>query len=204
MRAVQSQVAGDFAPVWNRTAWLDTDPVDRTDPRAWRVIIKDRPGNGERHDARAWHGFRDGVPTAFVYAQSAKDDHQDWSSYLSHEVLEMLVDERTDSLVRVSIGYQAQLWYREVCDPVMGTDYRMDGVALANFVYPSWFEAKGLPPYDRCGKLTAPFQVLVSGYATYLEAPGGLVARQHVGVAFPGVVPVTGGPAAPGTPKEKV
>lgn len=75
---------------------------------------------------------------------------------LSHELLEMLVD--PDGL-RVMGGTLA-----EVCDPVSNETYPLDGVMVADFVYPSWFTPGATGPYDA---LRLPISPLTSRYGQF-------------------------------------
>ena len=55
----------------------------------------------------------------------------------------------------------------EMCDPVEEDIFMVDGIAMSNFVYPSWFEPFKHPPktkYDHLGKLKKPFSMTKGGY----------------------------------------
>ncbi|MGB1014164.1 MAG: hypothetical protein ACPG4T_08535 [Nannocystaceae bacterium] len=65
-----------------------------------------------------------------------------WTVTLSHEVLEMLVNPRTDRLVRGPAPYQGgknTLYVEEICDPVSARKYELDDISVSDFVYPGWF-----------------------------------------------------------------
>lgn len=106
----------------------------------------------------------------------------------SHEIGEMGVDPYCTSWVTMPDGRQLAV---EISDPVeedqydqdafVGTDKRV--IKVSNYVFPSYFEANGKYPYDRMGKLTAPFTLRPGGYyiargANSVETP--VFARQAV------------------------
>src|SRR6185503_9677901 len=55
----------------------------------------------------------------------------------------------------------------EVCDPVQETTYRIDGVRVADFVMPEWFEPDrqgGSIKFSFCDAVQAPFELAPGGY----------------------------------------
>jgi hypothetical protein len=75
------------------------------------------------------------------------------SAVLSHEVLEWWYDPACNDWAdrgRTSVA-------KELCDPVEADWYRIDGVAVSNYVLPAWFNPLDkVGPFDRLGKLTKP------------------------------------------------
>lgn len=67
----------------------------------------------------------------------------------SHELLEA---EGNPACNLFADGYSGRLFAREVCDPVEVQSYTIEvnGIAcsVSNFVLPSWFNPKGIAPYD--------------------------------------------------------
>ena len=97
---------------------------------------------------------------------------------LSHEVLETLCDPTADRWVKMSDGTELAV---EIADPVQGDSYSVPVTVLAetrqiklsNYVLGSFFDPQGKAPFDRLGKLTAPFQMDAGGYEAQLDATGG-------------------------------
>jgi len=55
----------------------------------------------------------------------------------------------------------------EMCDPVEEDTFMVDGIAMSNFVHPSWFEPFKHPSgtrFDHLGKLKKPFTMTKGGY----------------------------------------
>lgn len=52
----------------------------------------------------------------------------------------------------------------ELGDPVEGDAYEINDVSVSNFILPAWFDAAAKGPYDRLGKLSAPFTMTAGGY----------------------------------------
>ena len=112
-----------------------------------------------------------GKPYGKVFVRTCQDAGVPWEAACSHEILEIVPDPTT---TRTVIGPNGRPWAYEVCDPV---EAQFDPNAaiperLSNFVYPSWFQIDGKPPYDADGVLTAPFSVAPGGYAQYQAADG--------------------------------
>lgn len=96
---------------------------------------------------------------------------------LSHEVLETRGDEDCDRWMKMPNGSEVAV---EVCDPVQGDSYPVAAtvlgetrqVRLSNYVLPPFFDASSTGPFDRLGRLTAPFAMSVGGYEAVLDASG--------------------------------
>jgi hypothetical protein len=129
-----------------RTFWPG-DPVHFGD-RGWslEVVPRDDPR------VRRYRGFHGYGPTPYaVVAYNSR-----WTRVASHELLEMMVNPRVQ---RILSGF-----IEEICDPVKKVSYRVQGVALSDFVTPAWFT--GAPgPYDFLGRVTTAHSVRF-GYAT--------------------------------------
>jgi hypothetical protein len=66
------------------------------------------------------------------------------------------------------------LYACEICDPCQADEfgYAIDGVAVSDFLFPSWFETfhrSGAIPLDYCGRISTPFTLLPGGYANVLD-----------------------------------
>lgn len=128
---VQRQVHEDFAPIWHMNADVVFYPQRDPPAGAWQVRIQNGPnGLGGHHLCGEDHG----PPYADVF-DVTPDLRTDTT--LSHEVLEMLANPYDDRYVE---DYPF-MWFMEVVDPVEHNSYVRNGVHLADFVYPGWFNA---------------------------------------------------------------
>jgi len=87
-----------------------------------------------------------GLPYGFVYLDVCRASHEDWSTTLSHEVLELLADPRAVMTVAgpAPRGAKKHVHYDlEVCDPTQGDTYQIDGVTVSNFVGKAYFGLTG-------------------------------------------------------------
>jgi hypothetical protein len=147
VRAVNRQVAEDFMPIWGygRTLKLvqprfnpsDMNTLAEEQVNADSVIyIVDEnllPGALGFHDLNAAD-----LPFGFVFVL----DPNDWTVTLSHEVLELILDPTVNLFVPGPDPRDAQnivLHSYEACDAVERTSYMIDGIAVSNFLTPSYF-----------------------------------------------------------------
>lgn len=153
IRAVNRQIAEDFMGIWGtgRTLVLHASTVDPLDlstlidePVRGSAVIylldeSTLPGALGYHDLNA----RD-LPVGFVFVLDAND----WTTTLSHEVLELLVDPTANVLVPGPDPRDPNnvvLHAYEVCDAVERFSYQIDGIAVSDFVTPSYFTAGDAP-----------------------------------------------------------
>ncbi len=165
LRALQKQIVRDFAPAWGLTAKLE---LGRRRARTLSVVIRDR--SDEAGDL-GYH-FLEGYPVTYVFALDDIEEYGEYTSTLSHELLEMVADPGVnlyaDGFVRVAHGRQrkAMIPY-EVCDAVEENLYRIDGVHVSDFLLPEWFEpehkGRGLT-MDFLGVIRRPFELAPGGY----------------------------------------
>jgi hypothetical protein len=162
-RALQRQVDEHFAPVWNVTAVIaPSAKTIKPLPGAWIIRIFDRC---DESGALGYHSDEnnDGVPDGVVGIQDDIDDGVPWSSTASHEVLEMLADPEAIRCIQVG----TRVYALEVCDVPEAQSYDIDGVAVSNFVFPSYW-SRGKGPWDHLGKLKGPCPLIgPGGYASY-------------------------------------
>lgn len=85
---------------------------------------------------------------------------------MSHEVLECEMNPYVNCWYDCPDGVREQSG--EVCDPVQGGSYEIDGIAVSDFVGPRYFDSSpNAPgPYSRLGTVK-PFEVARDGYAVY-------------------------------------
>ena len=165
LRALQKQIDEDFAPAWGLTAKL---VFNRELARAMQVVIKDV--SDEAGDL-GYH-FSNGFPVTYVFAKDDIESFGEFTSTLSHELLEMLADPDAnlyaDGFYRVKHGVhrKAMVAY-EVCDAVEDYLYEIDGVRVSDFLFPEWFEPehKGTSlTMDFLGVVRRPFELAPGGY----------------------------------------
>lgn len=132
-RVVAHQVNVTLHRYWRRAArirFVDT-------PQAWRVTLVKLhlvctravgclPGLEGSYD-RGWHDRR-------AHAEVGTDATTGWEITFSHEVLEMAVDPH----LRTFQPHTKALL--EICDPFEQFSYTRDGVTLADFATPAFFE----------------------------------------------------------------
>jgi len=107
---------------------------------------------------RAWG--RAFMGPIMVNGGTLKDGAASLSVTLSHEALEVAADPYACFWSDATESRQVAL---EVCDPVEGDAYEIDGVSVSNFVTPRWFRG-GPGPYDWMQKLEGPFAMTPGGY----------------------------------------
>ena len=159
--AMQQYVDQYVAPVWGTPAKLikSTDFV----AGAWAMVFLD---DADQPGALAYHDLTpDGLPEAKVFVKTTLVNNDLVSVSASHELVEMLVDPATNMM---TTGPDAKLMYAyESADPVEESNFPVSGLAMSNFVYPSYFETFRKPnsiQFDQLNQVTQPFQVLSGGY----------------------------------------
>lgn len=117
---------------------------------------------------------------------------------MSHEALETIGDPYATWWGDGPTGEEHAL---ELCDPVEGDAYDVDGVSVSNFVGPRWF-SQGAGPYDWLRKLTEPFSMTAGGYM--ITRTAGKDISQTFGAEYPGwKIAGKGHPAARGVKRHK-
>lgn len=166
LRALQEQITRDFEPLWGWGANLKFN-AKKFD---MKVIIKDT----NRTRDLGYH-FKDGKPVAYVFAEDDIADSHEYTSTLSHELLEMIADPNVNlsAIGKFKLDGRERhgLFGLEVCDPVQENLYEIDGVRVSDFVVPEWFELdrkKGRMKMDYLGVIDAPFMLAEGGYADVL------------------------------------
>ena len=71
-----------------------------------------------------------------------------WTWSASHELLETLEDP-SGGVVRNGLPF-------EICDPVEGAGYYIDGFIVSDFVTPVWFKRSSAQPWDYLSLLSGP------------------------------------------------
>jgi hypothetical protein len=161
LAALQKFVNDCIVPVWGTPANLvrSTGFVKGY----WALVFMD---NSNQADDLAYHDLTpDGFPVSSVFVKTIAADKSSLSSATSHELVEMLVD---PAINLYTTGPDEKLVYAyEAGDPVEEESFKVDGVEMTNFVYPSYFEVFHKPhstQFDYMKKVTRPFQILKGGY----------------------------------------
>jgi len=171
--ALQRQVSEHFAPAWGVDATL-TFVAPGTKPAAgswWLVILDDSDQAG----ALGYHDLTDeAMPLGKVFVKTARDSGVKWTITASHELIELLADPAINLTVCATENNHLVLYAYEICDPCQADQfgYAIDGVAVSDFLFPSWFETfhrSGVVPLDYCGRISAPFAIMPGGYANVLD-----------------------------------
>ena len=163
LRALQKQITRDFEPAWGWGANLRFN-AKRFD---MQVIIKDHAKGGDL----GYH-IKDGKAIAYIFAKDDIADAGEYTSTLSHELLEMIADPNVNLYAigkfRLKGRSRSGLFGLEVCDPVQENYYKIDGVRVSDWVRPEWYEPehkKGAMKMDHMGVIDAPFTLAEGGYA---------------------------------------
>ena len=161
-------------------------------PRTWKLYVFDEPADLKDTGRYGFHRQEgpDATPVGYVFVGLCDRFRESWTEVVSHEVIEMLGDPWVNIDVRRRGPSGLELWPRELCDAVQGQNYRsspVDGVEVANFVFPEYFLDGADGPYDFLGMLTAPFSVAPSGYSaiTKVGTDGRVAAENLFGVHYP-------------------
>jgi hypothetical protein len=148
VRAINRQIAEDFAPNWGMSATLRLE--GRSAGRPDRVQMADLRGDAiiylwnqtDVDDAVGYH-FQNarGIPFGFVFSEIAEEIGEPWSVTLSHEALELVGDPETNLLVMGPhpTAERDVFHWLEMCDAVQAETYKIDGVDVSNFVLPLYF-----------------------------------------------------------------
>lgn len=175
--ALQKQIDRDFAPVWGVSAELRfVAQGEEPSGGMWWLVFLDNP---DQAGVMGYHDLTNGgLPIGKVFAKSDIDKGQSWTVTASHEILEMLVDPS----INLTVIWQPEscgglLYPYEVCDPCEADEhgYEIDGVTVADFVYPAWFEPFRPPGtrFDFQNKIQKPFELLPGGYIGVYDLASG-------------------------------
>jgi hypothetical protein len=159
--AMQAYVDGHVAPVWGTPAKLMKTTGFVKD--AWAIVFLD---DADQSGALAYHDLTpEGLPLSKVFVRTTINNGDLVSVSASHELVEMLVD---PAINLMSTGPDLQATYAyESADPVEALSFKVKGIPMSDFVYPSYFEGfhkRGSVRFDHLNKVKQPFQILQGGY----------------------------------------
>jgi len=160
--ALQRFVEDCFAPVWNTPCKLIKSKAQRAG--AWALVLLDKADPADKDD-EGYHFTKQGLPLGRVFIKDTLKQDDKVSVTACHELAEMLVD---PGINLWSDGRGVEQYAYEVCDAVEEIEFKIDGIAMSDFVYPAWFEGfhkRGSVRFDYTGDCTRPFQILKGGYA---------------------------------------
>jgi hypothetical protein len=206
--AVQKQITRDFTPLWHVAATVDAFTDLLSVPNDYcPVVLFDEPAEladmleaqvGARPAERLLDALeRDSMagihlnaytrqPFALVSASTAES----WTVVLSHEILEMLADPSGNRLVAAAHPCdreQRVKYLVEVCDPCMSLWYPVNGVPVADFFTPRYFDPVKVDGvrYSFTGSLKEPRHILDGGYLTFLDPRDSALYLQLAGDGHP-------------------
>lgn len=178
LAACQRQIAEHYAPVFRRLPTEIAAAASLGDVGAndWPCLVAD---DATVADSLGYHTVDgSGRPALFVETGpilsnggTTKSGAISVSAVLSHELLETLEDPDAGEWYEDMDG---ALYAREVCDPVQGDAYDIDGVTVSAFVGPRWFRG-GAGPYAFAGAQPLDIQPLTlrpGGYMIKALASG--------------------------------
>jgi hypothetical protein len=151
IRAVNRQIAEDFAPHWHISAQLrlegtmdhtvdsETMPELRGDAI---IYLWDKASHAD--DALGVHKRSPlrGIPFGFVFYDLVEELEEEWTVTFSHEALELIGDPEMNRLVagpHPKYPEQRVFYWYEMCDAVQDEKYVVDGHQVSNFVLPLYF-----------------------------------------------------------------
>jgi len=159
--AMQKFVDEHVAPVWGTRAKLVKSRA--LVPGKWAMVFLD---HADHAHSLAYHDLTpDGFPLSRVFVKTTLKNKKLVSVSASHELVEMLVD---PAINMVTMKPRSKLVYGyESADPVEDLTFRVDGIHMTNFVYPTYFESfhkPGSVRFDHLGEINKPFEVHAGGY----------------------------------------
>lgn len=183
--AIGKQVKEDFEPAWNISAILrgvthslaGKAPIEGlNDALIYLGDSSQDPTTGVE-GALGYHSTNHkDIPYGFVYLDICSEYGEEWTTTLSHEVLELLGDPAATLTVSGPDPRKATRRVQfdvEVCDPTQGDSYLIDDVRVSNFVTPTYFGKAGGPAATNFLKLKLKaFGVRPGGYFQYEDSRG--------------------------------
>jgi hypothetical protein len=149
-----------FLPVWGYPVKLYN--TRKAKPSDWQFIYFD---NADQAGALGYHDLTEkGQPISKIFVKTTLDARQQVSVTACHELFEMVIDPIANLWAQATNRTE---YAYEMCDPVEEDTFRVDGIAMSNFVHPSWFEPFIHPPgtkFDHLGRLKKAFSMTKGGY----------------------------------------
>ncbi len=174
--ALQKQVSDDFKAYWDIECSLTFLPKDQPLIAGWwQIAILDDP---DQADALGYHELSaNGLPLGKIFARLDLDNGYKWTVTFSHELLEMLADPWIAALMQAADG---TFYALEVCDAVEADHlgYDIHGVAVSDFITPSWYEPTHADRVDFKRRITKPGEIALGGYMSVFDPQKGWIQIQ--------------------------
>jgi hypothetical protein len=188
IRAVNRQIAYDFAPYWGFGAELRLE--GKTGRGRMAIEPADMRGDAilylRNHPDAEFDGVHEatvaGIPYGSVFLDVSQAIDEEWTVTLSHEALELIGDPEVNLLVRGPHPTEPRKvfhWF-EMCDAVQGDTYEIDGIGVSNFVLPLYFtssnERGGRNDFlgtEHDGRTLRSFSVNPGGYIGFFDPKAG-------------------------------
>jgi hypothetical protein len=161
--ALQKFLDDYFVPVWGYPAKLVIYPDLKSIPAdQWQFLFID---DADTAGALGYHDLtKNGQPVSKIFVKTTIADKELVSVTACHELAEMMID--PGAQLWADKGNGTVVAY-EMSDAVEEDTFDIDGIAMSNFVFPSFFEHWHKPKsvqFDYLRKLTRPFQMDKGGY----------------------------------------
>jgi hypothetical protein len=204
--AVQKQVTRDFTPAWGLPATVNAFADIESVPTDYHLVVvfgesaelADRLefAIGPEAAARLLDLF-DREQLAGVHLNeftrqpfALVDATEAWTVTASHEVLEMIADPFGNRLIAAALRGDPNRrvnYLLEVCDPCLSTFYPVNGVPVADFYTPQYFDpvrTEGTR-YSFTGEIERPLQILEGGYVSFIDPRDSALYQLQDGVDEP-------------------
>lgn len=146
-----------FANFWHIPCKLEIGKA--LQPGKWGMVFTD---DATIANALGYHDTTpDGYPLMHNFVRTTIMDNEPVSVTASHELAEALVDPCINLCAFAPNGV---IYAYEVCDAVEQQRFQLNGMAMSDFQFPSWFEGYKRKKYDYMAVCTKPFQILRGGY----------------------------------------
>lgn len=158
VNALQKYVDLHFSPIWGMPC--NVVAAKSVGPNEWGMIFVD---NADAANALGYHELtRTGFPQSKIFVKTTLSAREKVSVTASHEIAEMLID---PAVQLCAVGPRNTIYAYEVCDAVEAFSFKVDGIEMSNFQYPSWFEGFRMAgKFDHLSMCSKPFQILRGGY----------------------------------------
>jgi len=151
VRAINRQIAQDFAPYWSMGAQLRLEgkvgaqPTPQSAPELRGEAVIYLADQIDVPNVLGYHAENNqGLPYGLVSMELSAQLGEPWSVTLSHEALELIGDENVNQFAAgphpapSERGRMVFHWY-EMCDAVQAESYEIDGIKVSDFVLPLYF-----------------------------------------------------------------
>ncbi len=158
--AMQAYVTRCIVPVWSTPATLIKATTIKQGQ--WGLVFLD---DADVDGALAYHDLTTGgFPLSKVFVKTTIGNGELVSVSASHELVEMLVD---PAINMMTTGPGNLMYAYESADPCEALSFKVNGIPMSDFVYPSYFEAFRKPRstrFDYMRAISKPFEILPGGY----------------------------------------